>query len=173
MNRTFAIAALGLAFLLFGLVGAEANNSSVTKIGYVDLQRTLNETKAGKAAKARLEKNKLKKQKALDKQQQDLQKFAADLEKQRSLLKRDVQIKRERELQERYVKLQETYMKLQQELAQQEAKLVREIFNKAAPVIKQIAKQKGYTMILEKNESAVLYAPPSLDITAEVNKRIK
>jgi outer membrane protein len=143
------------------------------KIGYVDLQRTLNETASGKAARKKLEADKKKKQKALDKDQQDLQKMAQELDKQRVVLKPDVLRQRERELQEKYVKLQETYLQLQQELAKMEAKLVSEIFQKASPVIKDIAQKQGYTMILEKNESAVLWADPALDITAEVNKKIQ
>ena len=109
----------------------------------------------------------------MDKKQKDLQKFAAELDKQRAVLKPDVLRQRERELQERYVKLQETYLQLQQELAQQEAKLVQEIFGKASPAIVSIAKERGYSMIPRKNESAVLFADSGLDITAEVNKRLK
>lgn len=175
MHRSLSIAFLGLCLVAFGIVRADAAATigAETRIGYVDLQRTLNETKAGKAAKRRLEGEKKKKQSELNKAQQDLQKFAAELEKQRVVLKPDVLRQRERELQERYVKLQETYLKLQQDLAQQEAKLVQDIFAKAAPVIKKIAKEKGYTMILEKNESAVLWAVDGVDITDAVNARIK
>ena len=42
-----------------------------------------------------------------------------------------------------------------------------------SPIIKKIAKQRGFTMVLEKNESAVLWADKALDITAEVNKLVK
>ena len=49
-------------------------------------------------------------------------------------------------------------MQLQQDLAKQEARLVRDIFAKAGPLIETIAKKEGYTLILEKNESAVLFA---------------
>src|SRR5262245_55547192 len=52
------------------------------KIGYVDLQRTLNETNAGKAARKKLEADKEKKQKELDAKQKELQNLAEDLEKQ-------------------------------------------------------------------------------------------
>jgi outer membrane protein len=173
MHRSIAIAILGVSLIVLGLVRADAAGPAVPKLAYVDLQRTLHETNAGKQARDKLEKEKQKKQQELDKRQQELQKSAQELDKQRQVLKPDVLKQRERELQEKYVKLQETYMKLQQELAQEEAKLVREIFAKAAPVIQQIAKSKGYTMVLEKNESAVLFADPSLDITAEVNKLIK
>ena len=75
----------------------------------------------------------------------------ADLEKQKVVLKPAVLRQRERELQEKYVKLQETYMKLQQDLAKKEAQLVQKIFSKASPAIKAIAREKGFTMILEKN----------------------
>lgn len=173
MNRFWAIAILGAGLLVAGAVSVEAQGSKSSKIGYVDLQRTLNETSAGKKARKKLESDKKRKQKELDKDQKKLQKFAAELDKQRVVLKPDVLRQRERELQEKYVKLQETYLKLQQDLAKMEAKLVSDIFRKASPVIKEIAKNKGYKMILEKNESAVLWADPALDITSEVNKKIK
>jgi outer membrane protein len=170
MQRNIGIALLGVCFVVGGIVRAEAQGAATGKVGYVDLQRTLNETKAGKAAKKRLEDNK-KKQRELDQKQKALQQSAAELDKQRMMLKPDVLQKRERELQEKYVKLQETYMQLQQGLVAQEAELVKEIFAKAAPVIKQVAAQKGYTMVVDK--TMVLWADANLDITGEVNNRIK
>ena len=158
------------SLIVAGFIRAEAQGGSA-KIGYVDLQRTLNETGAGKKAKKRLETQKAKKQKELDKKQKALQKAATELEKQRMMLKPDVLQARERELQEKYVKLQETYMQLQQGLVAQEAELVKEIFSKAAPVIKTVAKEKGYSLVLDK--ATVLWANDGLDITAEVNKRIR
>jgi outer membrane protein len=174
MNRNLAIAILGVCILAAGVLRADAQSTAVAvKIGYVDLQRSLNETAAGKRAKAKLESDKKKKQGELDKKQKQLKAFAAELEKQRVVLKPDVLRQRERELQEKYVALQERYFQLQQDLAKQEALLVREIFGKAGPVIQQIAKRDGYTMILEKNEGAVLWAEGKLDITSEVNKKLK
>ncbi len=179
MNRTLStltslpVLVLGLGLLVFGMVSADAQSSTSFKVGVVDLQRTLKETKVGKAAKKRLESNKTRKQKELDKKQKDLTKYAAELNKQRAVLKPAVLRKRERELQERYVALQETYMKLQQELAQMEAKLVQEIFAKASPVIQKIGREQNFAIIVEKNEGAVLFANAGLDITDQVNKRVK
>ncbi|HLT35733.1 MAG TPA: OmpH family outer membrane protein, partial [Enhygromyxa sp.] len=100
MNRNLAIAILGVCVLAGGVLRADASGTSATiKIGYVDLQRSLNETAAGKRAKKKLEADKQKKQKELDKQQKELQAFAASLEKQRVVLKPDVLRQRERELQ--------------------------------------------------------------------------
>jgi outer membrane protein len=173
MNRNLAIAFLGLCLLAGGVVTADAAGPVVLKIGFVDLQRTLNETGAGKKAKAKLEAQKKQKQTELDKKQKELQAFAAELEKQRVVLKPDVLRQREKELQEKYVALQERYFQLQQELSKQEALLVREIFGKASPIITEIAKRDGYTIVLEKNEGAVLYGDKTLDLTTEVNKRLQ
>ncbi len=173
MNKSTAVVILGICLVAAGIMRADAAGGAPAKIAYVDLQKTLNETAAGKQARKKLEADKAKKQKALDKDQQDLQKMAAELDKQRVVLKPDVLRQREKELQEKYVKLQETYLKLQQDLAKMEAQLVNDIFLKASPVIKEIAQAQGYTMVLEKNESAVLWADAALDITAEVNKKVK
>ena len=173
MTKNLAIAFLGVSFVVGGVVQANAaNTTTAIKVGYVDLQRSLNETGQGKKAKAKLEADKKKKQTELDKKQKELQTFAAELEKQRVVLKPDVLRQREKELQEKYVALQERYFQLQQELAKAEALLVREIFGKAQPVIQEIAKRDNYTMIIEKNEGAVLWGAPALDITAEVNKKL-
>ena len=142
------------------------------KIGYVDLQRTLNETKAGKAARDRLEADKKRKQSEIDKQQADLKKEFEAFEKQKVVLKDDARLKKERELQDKYVALQNKFLALQQDLSKAEAKLTREILEKAGKIIEDIARGAGYTMIVEKNEGAVLWADPSNDITSELNRRL-
>ncbi len=175
MTKAWILGALGLALVAFGMMRADAEAAPPAagfKVGYVDLQRTLNETKVGKAAKARLDGEKAKKQKEIDDKQQGLKKDAEALEKQRVVLKPDVVAKREKEIQDKYISLQNTFLQFQQELAKREAELTQEIFKKAAKIIESIAKRDGFTMMLEKSESAVLYADPKLDITSEVNKRL-
>lgn len=172
IHRSLAVGLLGLGLIIVGMVRADAAGTATSKVGYVDLQRTLNETRIGKKARKKLEKDKKKKQKDLDKASKALEKNAAALNKQRAILKPKVLRSREMELQQKYIQLQEKYMKLQQDLAQMEAKLVRDIFARASPVIEELAKRDGYTMILEKSESAVLWAIPGVDITNEVNKRL-
>ena len=165
MKRTLLAAAICL-------VAVGTAQAAPPKIGYVDLQRTLNETKAGKAARDRLEGDKKRKQGEIDKQQAALKKEFDDFEKQKLVLKDDARAKKERELQDKYVALQQKFMELQQELSKSEAKLTRDILEKAGKIIEDIAKAQGFTMIVEKNEGAVLWADPANDITAELNKRL-
>ncbi len=144
----------------------------MAKVGFIDLQRTLNETKVGKTAKAKLESEKTLKQKQVNEKKDVLMKEKEELDKQRVVLKPDAVAQREKQLQDKYVELQQLFMQLQQDLAKSEATLTREIFGKASSIIESIAKRDGYTMIVEKNEGAVLWADSAVDITSEVNKRL-
>ncbi len=173
MHRSIAIGFLGISLIIVGAVGADASPDGGTKVGYVDLQKTLHETQSGQQARQNLEREKRQKQQDLDQRQQRLQQRAGELDKQRSVLEADVLRQREQALQEEYVELQETYMQLQQTLAQREAELVNEIFTEASPIIRGIAQRDGYAMILEKSQSAVLWANDAVDITDEVNSRLE
>ena len=172
MRNAWVLMVLGVMLVAAGVMRADAAGPAAQKIAYVDLQRTLNETAVGKAARKKLENDKAKKQAELKKKETEVTTMAAELDKQRAILKPDVLRQRERELQQKYVELNDFYMKLQQDLAKQEAQLVKEIFDQAAPIIADIGQRDGYTIVLEKNESAVLWAAPSTDITPEVNKRL-
>lgn len=164
---------LAVVVACVGLVSsAPAHAAGPVKMGYVDLQRMLNETRDGKAARAKLEGEKKKMQVDIDKQQGDLKRQAEEFEKQKVLLKDEARAKKQAELQEKFVNLQQKFVGLQQDLTKREQDLTREIFERAAKEIESVAKRDGYTMVLEKSESAVLYADPTIDITAEIIKRI-
>lgn len=173
MHKTIAIIALGLALVAWGWVRADAAAPGGTRVGYVDLSRVLKETPAGKKAKKQLDREKATRQKKVDKQQKELQDYAAQLEKQAAVLKPDVLRQREAELQRRVVELRNTYVQLQRELAEKEAQVLMKIFDKAGPVIKRVAKREGYTMVLDKHKSAVLWASDGVDITSQVIKGLK
>lgn len=171
MKRAFPILFLGLALIVTGLVNVDAAQTSTQKVGFIDLQRTLLETKVGKNARKKFESEKKRKQAALDKKQRDFQKRAAELDRQKLVLKPEVLAQKQRELEKMYVEVTQTYAKLERELAEAQTKLIQDLLKKAGPVIKSIAKADGYTLILDR--SAVLWADQSHDITGKVNSRIK
>jgi outer membrane protein len=172
MRIATILGALGAAMLAFGLVTADAAGPPPAKVGYVDLQKTLESTKVGKAEAKKLEAEKGKRQKELDKQKSDLDAAVEDFKKQAPVLKPEVKRQRQAELEEKAYKYQEQFMQFQQELLVLERKATQNVFQKAAKVIEAVAKRDGYTMIVEKNEGAVLWADSMFDITAEVNKRL-
>jgi len=154
--------------VLFIVLTSGAAAAQEAKIGFVDMERALNETDDGKKAKSKLQGLFKKKQDELDKKQEEFKTAKEELDKQKVMLKPEVQRAREKELQDRFVELQALYVKLQKELTQSEAAATKDIFKRLQTIIGRIAKKEGFTMVLEKSESRILWAQPSLDLTNEV-----
>jgi len=141
------------------------------KLGYVDLQRALNETEDGKKAKANLKKVFDLKQKELDEQQETLKKDIEDFMKKKSLLAPEKASQKETELQERMQKVQQTYARHQQDLGSKEQEATGKIFERMSRIIGKIATAENFTMIFDKQQSAVVFAKPHLDLTNDLIRR--
>ena len=161
--------ALALGAMLVASLPATA--SAQTKIGFVDLQKALNTVSEGKAAKKKLKTEFEKKQKDLNKQQEQLKTLKAEIEGGMMMLSDDKKRQKVTEFQAKLAELQNVYLKHQQELAQAEAKATKKIFDKMGVIIEKIAKERGYDLVLERTESALLYAKDDMDLTAELIKR--
>ena len=164
-----AIMGLGVATATatFNPEVAVAQDKGQTKLAFVDLQRALNEVKDGKNAKKKLKAMFNKRQKELDAEQEKLKKFKDDLEQKikDDVLSEDKQREEMMSYQRKFYELQMLYAKLQKELTEAEAKETKKIFSKMRDILKDIGLAEGYTMILEKTESSILWAPKSLDVT--------
>jgi outer membrane protein len=159
-----------LGFLLLASRPLAAYAEDV-KLGYVDLQRALNETDDGRKAKESLKKVFDQKQKELNEQQDALKKDIEDLDKKRTLLPADKLRDKEAELQSRLQKVQQTYVRHQQDLQTKEQEATAKIFERMNRIIGKIAVSENFTMILDKTQSAVIYAKPHLDLTNELIRR--
>jgi outer membrane protein len=157
-----------IATLTLALALPPAAHAQTPKIGYVDMERALNETEDGKQAKTKLQGMFKEKQTELDRRQEEFKKAKDDYDKQKVMLKPDVQQKREKDLQDRFVELQAVFMKLQKELAQAEAEATKDIFARLTRIIAKVAERDGFAMVLEKSESRILWARPSMDLTNEI-----
>src|SRR5262249_12516215 len=145
--------------------------SEGSKIGYVDLQRVVAETRDGKAAKLHIESLRKARQAELDKSTEEFQALRSNLTRQRLILKPEIVEQRERELGEKMSKLQNTYLRLQQDRSAEEVKAIKHVTGKTQSLLEKIAADEGLTLVLEKNEAGVLWAAPPLDLTNEVIRR--
>ena len=169
-NR-IAPAALALSMLTGGVVvftpsTAEAAVPNVGKIAMVSMQRVLNETNAGKKARASLESDSKKKQAKLDKKRKALEAATGKLQ---GMSGQELQMAQEK-LQRDYMELQSMYQALTVELAEKEAKMLEKIYLNAQTVAKDIAKKDNVDLILIRDETTVLYTESGFDITAQVVK---
>ena len=161
---------LMLFVLIFLGLAAAPVAAQESKIGYVDLQKALNMSEAGQAAKEEIKKKVESYDAEVKAKQEELKKLKADLEKQAMLLSEDARSTKEREYQQKVKDYQRFTKDIQEELQQEDADFTRQIIEELLKVVQELGKQQGYTVILEKTESAMLYGDESADLTDELIK---
>jgi len=141
------------------------------KIGVIDLERAMNEVDEGAKAKADLKKEFEIKQAVLDKKQDEIKKLQESFENQASVMKPEVRQNKAMELQKKAGEAQQLYMTMQQEMMKRQQDVMGNILQKMAVVSSALSKEGGYDLILNKNETTVLFAKPALDLTSEAIRK--
>ncbi len=148
---------------------APARTRAETKIGYVDLQRALNEVEEGKTAKASLKREFDQKQKMLDEKKSEFDKLRTDFEKQSVVMSEDARKEKQGELERKQLELQGLFVQLQKELSDREREATRGIFDKMHAIVRELAEQENVSLVV--TSEALVYATPSLDITNELVRK--
>jgi outer membrane protein len=170
MRMKATIAAAAIAFGT--LVGAgPAPAEEPVKIAYVDMQKALNESRAGKKALGELQKLMEERKSGLQKQKEALEKKKDELDKQGLLLNEETRKGRESEIRTLERDYSRTLSDLKEEFGRRENEFTDGIRKDLLKVIEKIGKEGGYTLVLEKQYSAILYAPASIDLTETLIKR--
>lgn len=159
-----------LALLLLVLLCAASVSSAEAKVGYVDLQRALNNCEAGKAAKEKISVKVKDYEAQIEQKQKEMKKLKDDLDKQGLILSEDKRAAKKRDFDQKLKDLERFTKDIQEELQQQDSEFTRQIITDFSKIINEVGAKEGYTVILEKTESALLYADPSADLTDKAIK---
>lgn len=145
------------------------------KIGFIDIQRIIAESQAGKKAKDRFQAQVKKAEADVQKERQDLERLKGDLDKKGPLLKEEERRNLEADFQKRSVSLQRTMGDYQQDLQRKNNEMMAEILKELEQVVTEIGKAEKFTLILERSQ--ILYSDQATDITSRVievyNSRVK
>jgi len=163
-----ATLAVALSLLCALAAGAKADS---LKLGYVDLQRALNESSAGKSAKEKFKVQVDRLQVDLKKKKDALDAMKEQLEKKASVMKDEEARNLEKDYQRRLRDFERAYKDSQGELQQKDNELTVELLKELQGVIEQFGKENGYSIILEQSSSSVLYGSPELDLTEQIIAR--
>jgi outer membrane protein len=136
------------------------------KIGFIDLQRAISESQAGKRAKERFQAQVKKVETELMREKQELERLRAELDKKGPLLKDEERRNLEGDLQKRYVNYQRTMSDHQQDLRQKEGLMTSEILKDLEKIVNDVGKAEKFTLILERSQ--VLYSDQGIDVTNRV-----
>ncbi|HKL49232.1 MAG TPA: OmpH family outer membrane protein [Desulfuromonadales bacterium] len=138
------------------------------KIGFVDLQRALNQSEAGESAKVEISEEIQGYEGEVTRRQEELKNLKEDLEKKGALLSEEARAEKEREYEKKLKKFQRFTKDIQDELKQKDADFTRKIIDKIFKIVEEIGKKENYTVVLEKTESSLLYADEKIDMTDKV-----
>jgi outer membrane protein len=152
--------------MLLAWTASVASAQNGVKIGYVDIQKVIAESEAGKRAKERFQAQVKKAESDVQRERQDLERMRADLEKKGALLKDEERRSLEADFQKRSVNLQRTMGDYQQDLRQKENEMMGDILKELEGVISELGKNEKFTFILERSQ--ILFSDQGADITARV-----
>jgi outer membrane protein len=158
---------LVLATLLCGVNAAPVDAESV-KIGLVDLQRVLVESKKTKEPLAKLKADMDAKNRDLDAQEKRVRQMEADLEKQQSVLSEAARKEKEKAIRKAQVDLSRTVDDLKREFGERERELRQRLVREVATVVQEYGKKNGYVLIMEMRAAGVMYSSEGADISKEI-----
>ena len=147
-----------------GLVAAQENTF---KLGFVDVQKVLNESAKGKEAKAKLEKERDAKQQEIRTKEEEIKKLEADLQKQGAVLSEAARKDRQEALNRKIRDLRRLFEDFNRDLQKRETELLNEILREIRKVVVAYGKEQHYTLILEA-QSGIIYASQGADLTDEI-----
>ncbi len=155
---------LTLSLLL--LLAAPVWGQEKMKIGFVDMAKAMQTSKAGKNAKAKFQDQVKKVEANLLKDKKGLEKFRADAEKKGLLLKEGEKRNLEREFQRRMRDYQVRMRDSQDELREREREAMDNILKEISNVVSEVGKKEKFILILTRSQ--MLYVDQGVDITQKV-----
>ena len=141
------------------------------KVGYINLQRLVNESQMGKDAKADILKMRQTKQAVLDNKLADINKLRDFINQKGDKLVAGDRRDKVELLQKMYKDYQRLVADAKEDITREDRELVAIILEKANDILKDVAKKKKYGIIL-KDPNTIGYLDPDVDITDLVLKEL-
>ncbi|HEY4231220.1 MAG TPA: OmpH family outer membrane protein [Thermoanaerobaculia bacterium] len=168
----FAVTAslIAAAALAQGTAPAAAPVTANMRLGVINVERLVQESALGKEAFGRVKKlNDLKKDEA-DKLSKELRDMEQKLADQGSALADDKREQLQKSYQEKAIAFKRFQDDANRDLETAQKKELGELEKRVFPIINQVGKERGYTLIFNKFQSGLVFADDSVDITDEVLK---
>lgn len=157
-----------VAVLMMTMTGAAWAGEA--KFGYIDMQRALNNSVAGKTAKEQLQAKLKKYQEQINAKQEELQRLKSDLEKQGTALSDATRAAKEKDYQQKLKDFKRFTKDAEEDLQSRDAEFTKKIVEAMDKVVQEYGKKHGYTIIFDARSAGMLYADKKVDLTDEVLK---
>lgn len=153
-----------LAWLCLLVPAAAVQAQDALRIGLVNTERILRESNAAKAAQQKLEQEFSRREKDLQEAAARLKQLSEKLERDASVLSDSDRQRRQREFTDQDKDFQRKQREFREDLNQRRNEELAAVIERANKVIRQMAEQEKYDLILQE----AVYASPRIDITDKV-----
>jgi len=167
MRLSFISISLKL-FVLLQLVIMSPNLFAQTKLGYVKVDEVIRKANIAKQAEDRLKKEFAPRDNELKKMGAKLKNLAGKFDKEQSVMTNSDKQKVQREISNLEKEIQRKQRQAREDLTQRKNEELAAVVEKARAVIKKIAVEEKFDLILENS----VYASPNVDITQKVIKAL-
>jgi outer membrane protein len=140
------------------------------KIGVINVERLVQESALGKEAFNRVKKLNDSKKDEGDKLQKELRDMEQKLADQGTSMADDKRESLQKSYQEKAIAFKRFQDDANRDLEAAQKKELGELERRVFPVINQVGKEKGYTLIFNKFQSGLVFADEAVDITDDVLK---
>src|SRR3972149_530168 len=137
------------------------------KVAVIDVNKVLNESEAGKAAKKKMEDRYEELKKKIDARSEEARKMKEDLDKQKILLGKEKLKEREEALNAKVAELRQLSQESEKEMQKREGEITRGVLRIVEAQVDKVVKEEKMDLLLERGSGGV-HSNPSLDITAKV-----
>ncbi|MEW6325853.1 MAG: OmpH family outer membrane protein [Nitrospirota bacterium] len=140
------------------------------KIGYVDAQQALDQSKIGRASKEQLEQYVKSRQQVIDVDEEEIRRLEEELKKQTAVLSPEAQRDKQETFQRKLLNYQKKAGELSKEVSDKRAEVLKEFNGKLSQALRRVAEQGGYAIVLDKESEGgvVLYAREQMNLTEHV-----
>ena len=166
MKQVLAVAVLSLTLF----IASTSFAADGMKIGFVDVQKILILSDAGKEAKDQLALRANKYETEKGTKEEDLKKLKSELEKQSVLLSESARSSKEKDYQQKLKEYQRFLKDAQDDLQAKNDELTNRIVEEIVKVVQDYGRKNGYTFILVRNDNLMIFADEKADLTDELLK---
>lgn len=141
------------------------------KIGFVDIQRVVQESAEGKASSGRVQALIQKKQSEAAEKNKQIQANQQKLQQSGGVLSDAARAQLEKEIERQQTEAQRFQQDAQKEIDELTAELQGEFIRKLQPALQQVAAEKGLHALFSTQAGMLAWADPGLDLTNDVVKK--
>lgn len=169
--RGFSIILLSLFAVVLGFTSPAF--TAELKVGSIDSQRVLNESKKAIDISKSVEEFAKGKEKLLENDKKELEKMDEEYQKQISILSPEARKQKEEQIKKKFEDFQKKRAALSDEVRKKNAEVSKSFGEKIEGIVKALGKKEGFTLIVEKR--GLMYSPDDfypLDLTDRIIKEI-